>query len=117
MTEAGAVQGETLRELHAARSCAVRAPFPPLVLRVMAGEMKWQRRIGSRDPSAAISGAEVGQAQRNGGRASHAARGTCWPPAPEGVLRLSKTHRRRSGVGDRPGTPGRSSSNLGKDSC
>lgn len=54
----------------------------------MVGEMKWQNRIGSRDLSAAISGAEVGQAERNGGRALHAARGICCLFAPEEVLLL-----------------------------
>lgn len=91
-----------------------RSSFPPLVLRVKAGEMKKQNRIGSRDPSAAISGAEVGQAERNGGRASHAARGVCCPLAPEEVLKI---HHRRSEAGDRPVTLGHSSSNLGKDFC
>lgn len=68
--------GEASRQLHAPRSRAVRSSFPPFVLR---GETKRQNWIGSRDLSAAISGAEVGQAERNGGRASHAARGICFP--------------------------------------
>lgn len=106
-----------MRELHAPRSCAVLSSFPPLVLSVMAGEMKWQKRIGSRDLSAAISGAEVGQAERNGGRASHAARGICCLFAPEEVLLLFKTHHRRSEAGDRPVTLWHSSSNLRKDVC
>lgn len=81
----------------------------------MAGEKKRRNRIGSRDLSAAISGAEVGQAERNGGRASHAARGICCLFAPEEVLVRFKTHRRRSEVGDRPETLWHSSSNLRKD--
>lgn len=117
VTEAVAVQGSPCVHFMHLVPAPFRSSFPPLVLRVMAGEMKKQNRIGSRDLSAAISGAEVGQAERNGGRASHAAHGIWCPFAPEDVLRLFKIHHRRSEVGDRPVTLGHSSSNLGKDFC
>lgn len=41
-------------------------PGSPPVWSVAAWAMKWQKRIGSRDLSAAISGPDVGQAERNG---------------------------------------------------
>lgn len=82
--------------------------------------MKKQNRIGSRNLSASISGPEVGQVERNGGRALHAAHDICCllsPCPPEEVVLMFKIHHRWSEVGDRPTTLQHSSSNLRKDFC
>lgn len=94
-------------------------PFSSPVLCVVAGAIKRQNRIGSRDQSAAISGSEVGQAERNRERCmlpmiSVACSGLC-PFTPEKGVCEREAHHPHSDLGDGQRIFWHTSSNLRKN--